>query len=112
MTSRSKLRAAVRDKYGGHCAYCGVLLGARFQIDHIRPKLRGGTDEVNNLNPACARCNNWKLWHTVEEFRAEIAAQHARLTRDSAGYRLANDFDQIAPTTRPIIFWFERGQQQ
>lgn len=97
----------MRNKYGGRCAYCGVELGDRFQVDHIHPTLRGGVDDIDNLNPACARCNNWKLWHTVEEFRAEIEAQFKRLYRDSAGFRLAIDFDQIKSTSRPVVFWFE-----
>lgn len=106
-----KTREIVRNKYGGRCAYCGVPLSERFQVDHIKPKLRGGTHEIDNLNPACARCNNWKLWYTVEEYRSEIAAQHSRLLRDQAGYRLAHDFDQIEPTTRPVVFWFEIYQK-
>jgi len=103
-----KTREIVRNKYAGKCAYCGVLLGERFQVDHIHPVLRGGCDLIENLNPACARCNNWKLWHTVEEFRAEINMQVTRMTRDNAGLRLAFDFDQVEKTLLPVVFWFER----
>lgn len=102
------IRKMLYEKYGGRCAYCGVLLPERFHADHIHPVLRGGLDDIHNLNPACARCNNWKLWFTVDEFRVEIAAQPGRLMRDSAGFRLARDYEQLDITTQPVIFYFER----
>lgn len=33
-------REQVRLKYGGHCAYCGVVLGDRWHADHLTPVVR------------------------------------------------------------------------
>jgi hypothetical protein len=57
--------------------------------------------------PACARCNRWKSVHSLEQFRAEIGAQVARVRRDSAGFRLAEDFGLIIEASHPIYFFFE-----
>lgn len=38
------------------CAYCGKRGGS---IDHLTPKVNGGTDEWDNLTSACGRCN-WR----------------------------------------------------
>lgn len=98
----------IKNKYGGKCAYCGVVLGDRWHKDHIVPAHRGGTDDAENLNPSCSRCNFRKGGCTLEEFRSEIAAQHIRLLRDSAAYRLAMDYGLITPTDKPVEFYFEK----
>lgn len=39
-------------------------------IDHVEPLARGGAHTVQNLRPACARCNLSKSDKTLEEWRA------------------------------------------
>lgn len=63
--SKSK-REAVYRKYDGHCAYCGREIAYKdMQVDHFQP-LRAwgiedaGTDELDNLMPACRMCNHYK----------------------------------------------------
>lgn len=46
--------AAVVEFFDGRCAYCGKP-GAT--IDHIIPISRGGRDALDNVQPACRRCN-------------------------------------------------------
>lgn len=41
-----------------HCVYCGAAVSGT--VDHIRPKVRGGTGNIWNLAPACATCNHFK----------------------------------------------------
>jgi hypothetical protein len=50
-----------------HCVYCGIELTARSTllptastIEHIKPLIRGGTDDKSNLRNACLECNNEK----------------------------------------------------
>jgi hypothetical protein len=99
-------REAIRAMFGGRCAYCGKLLGAKWHADHVDSKRRGG-DPVGPLYPACPRCNLHKGVWTIEEWRGEIAAQVKRLRRDSAAFRLAEDYGQVYETRSDVIFYFE-----
>jgi len=121
--SRWQLRKTVHAKYGGRCAYCGEEITLeQMQVDHLRPKQRGvqaylkaagipidkSLDDMSNLMPSCASCNNRKRTHPLEEFRAEIAEQVRRLRRDSNQFRLALRFGLVEVKDTPVIFWFER----
>lgn len=59
MTSWMRLRWKVLQRDGFRCQYCGVGVrdGAILHIDHIVPRVRGGTDIPNNLKTACRECN-------------------------------------------------------
>jgi len=61
MTISNKQRFEVFKKYNFTCQYCGrrtpeVIL----EIDHIIPKSRGGTDNIDNLTVSCFECNRGK----------------------------------------------------
>jgi hypothetical protein len=102
------------DKFGGCCAYCGAnLLKVVWDIDHIKPKYLGGSNDIENLNPSCRRCNVWKKTFSIEEFRQEIMAQSERLLKSSAGVRLAVDYGVIEIKTTKIkpLFYFEQLKQ-
>lgn len=51
----------------GGCANCGTT--EALQIDHKIPVSRGGTSDIENLQPLCARCNILKGTKTMEEFQ-------------------------------------------
>jgi 5-methylcytosine-specific restriction endonuclease McrA len=59
---RSAARARILDN---PCAYCGAPAE---HADHVTPLARGGLDCLENLAPACARCNLSKGSQTVDEF--------------------------------------------
>ncbi len=62
-------RGRVLVKAVGKCAYCGKRLeGTDWHIDHVIPKAHGGSDSIDNLLPACRRCNTLKKDRTPEEF--------------------------------------------
>lgn len=42
------------------CANCQALLSAYFEIDHIEPLWRGGSNERHNLNALCSNCHSEK----------------------------------------------------
>lgn len=48
----------VLKKYGNRCAYCGVK--GLMTIDHVVPVAKGGKTTVQNVVPACRRCNSAK----------------------------------------------------
>ena len=56
------------DQQGGRCLYCGEELNGRYQLDHKRPKSRGGNESPENLCCACERCSRLKHHETAEEF--------------------------------------------
>ena len=50
----------------GACVYCEE--SSSLVIDHLLPRIRGGTDELNNLVLACRRCNSSKNNRTPYEW--------------------------------------------
>ena len=54
-------------RYGGRCAYCGIK--ARLTMDHVIPLVRGGTNLIGNILPACNSCNCRKQGRFIMEWR-------------------------------------------
>ena len=67
-----KKRDKVYQKYGGKCAYCGVILVKGWHIDHVKPLIYGGSNDLENLNPSCKDCNNYKCHTDLEEYRVQL----------------------------------------
>ena len=61
---------ALVEQYGGRCAYRGEA--GPLHADHRTPLSRGGSNFIDNIIPACRRCNLEKAQMTEEEFRARI----------------------------------------
>jgi len=61
--------------YAGRCAYCAET--APLQADHRIPLARGGTNMIDNIVPACARCNARKHLMTEDEFGARLASERS-----------------------------------
>ena len=58
---------------GGRCAYCG---GTKpLEPEHRTPLSRGGSNTIDNIAPACHRCNARKHRMTEAEFSARIASE-------------------------------------
>jgi 5-methylcytosine-specific restriction endonuclease McrA len=66
---------ALVESYGGKCAYRGEA--GPVQVDHRTPLTRGGRNSIDNILPACQKCNTEKRQLTEEEFRARLAAEGA-----------------------------------
>jgi hypothetical protein len=58
------VRQLVRDRAEHRCEYCRLsqrhLPYSTFQVEHVRPRKHGGSDEPENLALACERCNAFK----------------------------------------------------
>jgi 5-methylcytosine-specific restriction endonuclease McrA len=60
---------ALLKKFEFKCFYCATILTKQTRtLDHKLPLSRGGTNEIENLVPACRRCNHRKGKKTAEEF--------------------------------------------
>lgn len=53
----------------GCCAYCGINLHHKYDVDHIHPISRGGSNWPDNLALACETCNASKSDKTPEEWQ-------------------------------------------
>lgn len=62
---------AICEKFGRHCVYCGSE--DRITIEHLTPLSRGGTNDVDNIAPACWACNVSKNNKTLEEYAPDRA---------------------------------------
>ena len=76
----------------GKCLHCNTFLAislegepiSRATIEHIVPRVHGGTDDLSNLGLACARCNQGKgsrhdkHYHRDERVRELVARLLAR----------------------------------
>ena len=48
-------------KQEGHCGGCRIVFPFRnFEIDHVIPRAKGGSDHVDNLQLLCGACNRAK----------------------------------------------------
>ena len=56
-------RKTVLERDGYSCVVCGA---PATQVDHIVPKVKGGTDELSNLQAMCATHNLKKGDRTIE----------------------------------------------
>jgi hypothetical protein len=70
-----EVREYLLEKWGRRCAYCGASgtgpSSVVLNIDHVRPRSKGGSNRVSNLVLACVACNQVKDNRPVEEFLAD-----------------------------------------
>ena len=119
-------RAALLQRFGGRCAYCGQELGSRWHADHFEPVQRqsawdskkkrlvatgecgaAGHDNLENLMPACPACNIDKSVLSLEEWREKLQRSTDVLARNSSTYRHAVRFGLVQETNAKVKFYFE-----
>lgn len=80
----------IYDRTDGRCHICGKKLafknyncpGARgaWEVEHSKPKARGGTNRLNNLYPACITCNRSKGAGSTRAARAKHGRTRAPMS--------------------------------
>lgn len=63
MSIPKKIRFEVFKRDGFRCAYCGASVedpDVILEVDHIHPKAKGGTDDIDNYITSCKTCNRGK----------------------------------------------------
>ena len=101
-------RLAVYNKYQGHCAYCGNLIDYKnMQVDHILSQRQGGTDDIDNLNPSCRRCNHYKRASSLKKYRELIQKLHTKI-REQYLDKVAEDYGIIEVKPWDGLFYFEK----
>ena len=113
-------RAALREKFGGRCAYCGNPLSEKWHADHVEPLVRNDwlkvprapdyphRDTLANMNPACPPCNIDKHSMSLEGWRGIIQRSNEVLARDVSTFRRAVRYGLVSLSDAPVTFYFER----
>lgn len=138
MVLSKQQRHDIKMMYGGCCSYCGVKLTSRWHVDHVMPLHRikryvcdeYGTrvrdknnkyvtetiityperDVIENMAPACIKCNNDKSSSTLEDWR-RIIKQRIQTLNESpvyASYQKAKRFGLVKEIDIDVVFWFEK----
>ena len=82
-----EIREYLAEKFNHRCCYCGIEQGQRrkFEVEHIVPKSRGGSNRISNLAWSCHECNQEKDNMTAEEYgHPEVQEQARRPLKDAA----------------------------
>ena len=61
------IRNYLLEKHGRKCFYCGKAV-SDFEVEHILPKSKSGSNRIDNLTLSCHDCNEKKGTLTAEEF--------------------------------------------
>ncbi|MEV2274252.1 RNA-guided endonuclease IscB [Nocardiopsis sp. NPDC049922] len=103
-----EVREYLLTKFDRTCVYCGVT-DVPLNLDHVRPRSRGGSDRVSNLVLACVPCNQAKGARPIEEFvarpttlsriraRAQVPLRHTAVV-NSTRWALWRSLDEHLPT--------------
>ena len=70
-TVSESVRYEVLRRDRGHCVLCGASGrdGVRLEVDHIVPRSRGGSNQLENLQSLCGPCNRGKSNRDDTDFR-------------------------------------------
>lgn len=128
-TGNRRQREALRQKFGGRCAYCGCEL-TDMHADHLQPVVRLNTDPwgrrlpaaecsllrpernvVDNMMPACKACNLHKGGYNLEGWRDIIRRSAEIVRKQTSTFRAGERFGVIIVSDAPVSFYFERATQ-
>jgi hypothetical protein len=110
--SAEQIKRAVFEKGGGVCEYCRSQKDYSpdpFAVEHILPRVRGGTDALHNLALCCHGCNGHK--HAKTEAldtitRVQVPLFHPRREQWQDHFEWSGDFILVlglTPTGRATI---------
>lgn len=121
---------ALRQKFGGRCAYCGCELRA-MHADHLEPVVRLHTDPwgrplphaekklmkpernvVSNMMPACGPCNLHKGGYSLDGWRDIIQRSAEIVRKQTSTFRAGERLGVISVSDTPVVFYFERLGKQ
>ncbi|NEO93816.1 MAG: HNH endonuclease [Moorea sp. SIO3G5] len=105
-----ELREYLLEKWNRQCAYCGAA-NIQLEIEHIKPKSKGGSDRVCNLAIACKKCNQRKGSQEIQQFLSgkpsilkRVLSQAKRPMADAAAVNTTRWklYNQLKSTGLPI----------
>jgi len=105
-----EVRQYLLEKYQRTCVYCEAK-DVPFELDHIHPRSKGGSDRVSNLVLSCHDCNQAKGNKDIKEFLSEkpnlvkvILSQAKTPLKDAAAVNstrnaIFSKLNEVKPTT-------------
>ena len=103
-------REYLLEKWNRRCAYCGKK-DVPLEVEHIRPKSKGGSNSITNLTLACNSCNQKKGNEPVEvflknkpEILKKLLSQAKKPLRDAAAVNATrwNLFNALKRVELPV----------
>lgn len=90
-----RLRYEILRRDGHTCRYCGASApNTRLTVDHVLPRVLGGTNDPTNLVTACVDCNSGKT--SIHPDSALVADIEATAIRYAAAMVRAREIDRQA----------------
>lgn len=108
ISRRLRWRILARDNFArGYCGRSPTKHGVALEVDHIKPKAQGGSDDVDNLVTACDDCNQgkgdgnfsallhlnvpsvWTVWSLgvlIEDYPEDVSPANVRLLIDAGNF--------------------------
>ena len=108
-----ELREYLLEKWGRQCVYCDAEK-VRLEVEHIKAKIKGGSNRASNLTISCKPCNQKKNDQPVEQFLAHdperlkrILAQTKVPLKDAAAVNATRYAigDALKSFGLPVSFW-------
>jgi 5-methylcytosine-specific restriction endonuclease McrA len=105
-----EVREYLLEKFDRQCVYCGAR-DTPLEVEHIKPRSKGGSDRVSNLALACNPCNQLKGNQDIKDFLAgkpdvlkRVLAQVKTPLRDAAAVNATRWalFNALKATGLPI----------
>lgn len=105
-----EVREYLLEKFNRTCVYCGAK-DTPLEVEHIKPKSKGGSNRVSNLTIACVPCNQAKSNLDIKEFLADkpsilkrVLAKAKAPLKDAAAVNSTRWklFDSLKETGLPI----------
>ena len=106
-----EVREYLLEKFNRTCVYCGAK-DTPLEVEHIKPRSKGGSNRVSNLTIACVPCNQAKSNLDIKEFLADkpsvlrrVLAQAKAPLKDAAAVNSTRWklFNSLKETGLPVI---------
>lgn len=75
-------REYLLEKWNRQCAYCRVK-DVPFQVEHIHPRAKGGSNSITNLTLSCEKCNTKKGTRDIKEFLKKDPSRLERILKQA-----------------------------
>lgn len=88
------------------CQYCGGTSGdSVLEIEHMKPKSRGGSNSTRNLTIACHTCNQLKGSLTPDEWLASLQTKAKKTKLDEARIKGIQNVINSRETGKSSRYW-------